>query len=74
MDKIEQAKATLREAGYYVGNLWHINDVKNGEELTDKQAQDILHGALENDATIDQIWFAIDFHRKELLQDDTTEV
>ena len=28
MDKIEQAKAILREAGYFVDNLWHINDAK----------------------------------------------
>ena len=26
---IEQAKEVLKENGYYVDNLWHIDDVKN---------------------------------------------
>jgi hypothetical protein len=73
MDKIEQAKAILREAGYYTGNLWHINDVKNNHECTDEEALEVLSEALDNEGTIDQIWFAIDFHAKELL-DDTTKI
>ncbi len=58
---VEQAKAVLRENGYFVDNLWHVDDVKlryNCED--DEQAQDILDQALTNDATMEQIWFAID--------------
>jgi hypothetical protein len=44
--EIEEAKATLRKHGYQVYNLWHID----------------LIDALQNEATMTQIWFAIDFH------------
>ena len=73
MDKIEQAKAILREAGFFVDNLWHIDDVKENYDVTDDEAQEVLFRALENEGTFDQLWFAIDFHAKELL-DDTTKI
>lgn len=69
MSEIEKAKEVLREAGYFVDNLWHIDDVKlryNCED--DDQAQDILYSALTNDATMEQIWFAIDY----IAQNETT--
>ena len=62
MDKIQQAKAILREAGYFVDNLWHVDDVKSRYEgCDDATAQEILDNALTNDGTMSQIWFAIDF-------------
>lgn len=69
MDKIEQAKAILREAGYYTGNLWHINDVKEDYDVTDDEAYDVLSKALNNEGTFDQIWTAIKFYA-----DDTTKI
>jgi hypothetical protein len=58
---VEQAKEVLRENGYFVDNLWHVDDVKLRYNCDDdEQAQDILNGALTNDATMEQIWFAID--------------
>jgi hypothetical protein len=58
---IANAKLVLKQAGYFVDNLWHIDDVKLRYNCTDNdQAQDILNGALTNDATMGQIWFAID--------------
>jgi hypothetical protein len=34
----EQAKEVLRKAGYYVDNLWSIQDVRDDDnELTDEQ-------------------------------------
>ena len=66
---IAQAKFTLKQAGYFVDNLWHIDDVKlryNCED--DNQAQNILNSALTNDATMEQIWFAIDY----VAQNETT--
>jgi len=58
---IAQAKEVLRKAGYFVDNLWHIDDVKLRYNCEDnEQAQDILNKALTNDATMDQIWFSID--------------
>lgn len=67
--EIANAKEVLRKAGYFVDNLWHIDDVKlryNCED--DEQAQDILYSALTNDATMEQIWFAIDY----VAQNETT--
>jgi trehalose/maltose hydrolase-like predicted phosphorylase len=58
---IAQAKFTLKQAGYFVDNLWHIDDVKLRYNCEDnEQAQDILNNALTNDATMHQIWFALD--------------
>lgn len=68
---IEQAKEVLRKSGYYVENLWSVDDVKmnhmdaNGNEITDEMAQTILNNVFKNEATIDQIWFAIDKHSEE---------
>jgi hypothetical protein len=58
---VEQAKQVLRDAGYFVDNLWHVDDIKDRYECDDdEQAQYILDLALTNDATMNQIWFAID--------------
>jgi hypothetical protein len=58
---IESAKVILRDSGYFVDNLWSVDDVKLRYNCDDdEQAQDILYNALTNDATMEQIWFAID--------------
>lgn len=55
------AKQVLRDAGYFVDNLWHVDDVKDRYDCDDnEQAQDILSTALTNEATMQQIWFALD--------------
>ena len=59
-DKIEEAKNLLKENGYYVDNLWKIEDVKSRFECDDETAYDILDLALTNEATFEQIWFSID--------------
>lgn len=58
---IAQAKFTLKQAGYFVDNLWHIQDVYNVAEgnIQKDQAMQALSIALTNDATTDQIWYAI---------------
>lgn len=66
MNTIEQAKQVLRDNGYYVDNLWSIEDVLNNYNCTDNEAQEVLDGALQNDATMEQIWYAIDFHAEEI--------
>lgn len=60
--RIEEAKAFLTENGYYTDNLWCVDDVQSKFECTDEEALDVLDGALNNEATMEQIWFAIDFH------------
>jgi hypothetical protein len=67
---IEQAKAVLEANGYFVDNLWHVNDVKSKFNCTDDDAQYILGQALTNEATMEQIWFSIDeFGRLENLEE-----
>ena len=59
--EIEKAKQLLRDNGYFVDNLWHVEDVKGRFKCDDDEvAQDILSNALQNDATMEQIWLAID--------------
>ncbi len=60
--KIEEAKALLKKHGYQVDNLWCVDDVKHKYNCTDEEAYDVLYGALTNDATMEQIWLAIDIH------------
>jgi hypothetical protein len=59
--EINKAKEVLRKAGYFVDNLWHIDDVKLRFQVFDNEdAQDILNDALTNEWVFDQIWYAID--------------
>ena len=57
---IEQAKQVLREAGYYVDNLWHINDVMDVFECNEQEAQEVLNGALTNDYVMETIHHGIE--------------
>ena len=55
---IANAKLVLKQAGYYVGNLWSIHDVKD-DSLTDEQKMKALDMALTNEYTTEQIFYAI---------------
>ena len=46
--KIKEALQTLRDAGYYVENLWSIEDVDN-DELTKEEKLEILHNSIHRD-------------------------
>lgn len=65
MITVEQAKQVLEDAGYQVDNLWHIEDVKQNYNCTDEEAMEVLVEALDNEATIEQIFFAVNFHAEE---------
>jgi hypothetical protein len=54
----EQAKEVLRNAGYYVDNLWSIQDVDD-DSLTDKQKMSALDMAFNNDYINEEIFYAI---------------
>jgi hypothetical protein len=56
---VEEAKKVLRDNGYFVDNLWHIDDVKTRYKCDDETAQDILNGALTNGYIMEQINEAI---------------
>ena len=71
---ISQAKFTLKQAGYFVDNLWHVDDVKNATEanLSTNQAMQVLSMSLTNDNTTHQIWEAIQI-ATEILTDKIIE-
>ena len=46
--KVKEALQTLRDAGYYVENLWSIEDVDN-DDLTKEEKLDILHHSIHRD-------------------------
>ena len=56
---VEEAKAVLKANGYFVDNLWSVEDVKSKFKCDDDDAQYILEQSLTNEATMEQIWFSI---------------
>lgn len=61
----EDLMAELKSRGKFVDNLWTTEDVKSKFNCTEDEAQEVLYEALTNEATMEQIWFAIDFHGNE---------
>ena len=60
MTEIKKAKETLRAAGYFIDNLWHIDDVKlRFAVFDDENAQEILEAALTNEWVMEQIHYSI---------------
>lgn len=72
--KYDQASKTLEKMGYQVDNLWHIDDVKGRFECTDDEAMDILIAALTNEATMEQIWFALEYEAEDVMGLNRVEV
>jgi hypothetical protein len=60
--EIIEAKELLKRAGFFTDNLWCNEDVQAKFKCTDEEAQNVLDKAMRNEATMEQIWFAIDFH------------
>ena len=51
----EQAKELLKKNGYYIDNLWHVDDVKQRCYCTEEEAQEILDMSLTNEGTMEHI-------------------
>ena len=64
-EEIEKAKEILKNNGYYVDNLWRIEDVtdrytdEDGNEISEDLANDLLHDTLTNQFTIEQIFYTM---------------
>lgn len=65
ISELQEAKNILEERGNYLGNLWSLADVQEKYDCTDEEAYKVLDQALQNDATMSQIWYAIDFHAED---------
>jgi len=57
----EQAKELLKKNGYYIDNLWHVDDVQQRCYCTEEEAQEVLDKALSDEATVGGIFNAIDY-------------
>ena len=67
---VEDARAFLREQGYFVDNLWHVDDVKdtffnpgelsNNGNIDSDLAMDVLYKTLTNCAVMETIWESMD--------------
>ena len=56
----------LELRGYQIDNLWHIEDVMQNYDCESEVAQEILIKALNNEATIQQVYLAIDIVAEEV--------
>jgi hypothetical protein len=54
MNEIEKAIQVLEDAGYYVKNLWHIDDVDD-DTLTDAEKLDVLDKSIDRDSVYERI-------------------
>ena len=60
LKNVVEAKALLKLNGYFIDNLWSTDDVTENYDCTQEQAQQVLNMALTNEATMEQIFLAID--------------
>ena len=56
-DRIDKAKQVLEEAGYYVDQLWSVDDVRNkiDGDITDIECQEILASCVFSDYIVGEI-------------------
>lgn len=59
---IEQALQLLKDNGYYVDNLWCVDDVQSIFNCDSDTAQSVLNEALTNEHLMEEIWFQIRHH------------
>ena len=54
--QVEEARELLKSKGYYMDNLWTIDDVKNQYECTDIEAMGILDKVLQSEWLVSNIF------------------
>ena len=65
VEEIGKAKEILKNNGYYVDNLWRIEDVtdrytdEDGNEISEREANDLLDDTLTNQWIVEQIFFTM---------------
>ena len=68
MNKYTEAKDTLRDAGYFVDNLWNIEDVRTIiDGVSDERLEKILCDALTSEYVMEAIWDIIKIKANEKL-------
>ncbi len=66
LSEVEKAKTILKFNGYYVDNIWHIDDVKMLYNCTDGQAYDVLDKALNQESLFLDVYTSIDQVAKDM--------
>lgn len=65
--EIEYARDLLENSGYYVGSLWHTQDIKTFYECNDAQAMKVLDHVLNGNEYVSYaVWDMIDIVTKQL--------
>lgn len=49
MTKIEQAKVLLHQNGYYIDNLWSVDDIQQSFYCTEHEAFEVLEDVFNSD-------------------------
>tara|TARA_R110002012_G_scaffold308079_2_gene514064 strand:- start:197 stop:421 length:225 start_codon:yes stop_codon:yes gene_type:complete len=65
MKQIEEAKEFLKSKGYYVNNLWTIDDVQHHYECTDIEAMGILDKVLQSERLMSEVFEMINHFAEE---------
>lgn len=63
---IEDGKEILELHGYFVANLWHIDDITINYECDEDTAQDILYKSLKGGHVFKAVWDSIDYFAEDL--------
>lgn len=64
MKTIEEAREFLKQNGYYVDNLWHIDDIQQNYDLDDDDSYKVLDRVMQSEYIISNIFEMIDFEIK----------
>ena len=64
-EEIEQARQLLKANGYYVDNLWMVDDVQSRFNCDQDTAQEILDNVMTCEYTMETIWDMIEIEAQE---------
>ena len=70
LELIEKSREVLdlpidKSSSYAIDNLWKAGDVQGTFDCSEAEAVGVMNKALINEATMNQIWYAIHFHAEE---------
>lgn len=60
LKNVAVARAFLRSEGFFTENLWSVHDVLETHDCSRGKAYEVLEKVMSNEATMQQIWLAID--------------
>ena len=66
LNRTEKALNLLHEEGYYVKNLWGLDDVMIKYNCTEEQAWEVLEKTFENEFINESIFNVIDINAQEM--------